>query len=181
VNIYIIKFSTLDGSMPPEEIDYCFQVAKTLGARGITTEISEEKAQFLGPYADKHEIMIGFHNHTQVNAQSWEKPFSYGKYLGMNFDIGHYVAGTNESPIPIIERYGRDRILSLHIKDRKVNNGANMPFGQGDTPLALILQLMKRERYPFEAHIELEYPVPDNSDAVQEVKKCVEFCKNVLV
>jgi sugar phosphate isomerase/epimerase len=98
----------------------------------------------------------------------------------MNFDVGHYVAGTNESPIPIIEKYGRDRILSLHIKDRKVNNGANLPFGQGDTPLALILQLMKREKYPFEAHIELEYPIPDDSDAVAEVKECVEFCRAAL-
>jgi len=120
-------------------------------------------------------------DHTQVNAQSWEKPFSYGKFLGMNFDVGHYVAGTNESPIPIIEKYGKEnRILSLHLKDRKVNNGPNVPFGQGDTPLALILQLMKREKYPFEAHIELEYPIPEGSDAVAEVKKCVAFCKNAL-
>jgi len=181
VNIYIIKFGSLDQNTPEEEIEYFFRVAKTLGAQGITTELSEEKARVLGPYADRHEIMIGFHNHTQVNAQSWEKPFSYGKFLGMNFDVGHYVAGTNESPIPIIEKYGKEnRILSLHLKDRKVNNGPNVPFGQGDTPLALILQLMKREKYPFEAHIELEYPIPEGSDAVAEVKKCVAFCKNAL-
>ena len=125
--------------------------------------------------------MIGFHNHTQVNFQSWEVPFSYGRFLGMNFDIGHYVAGTNESPIPVIERYAdAGRILSLHIKDRKVNNGLNMPFGQGDTPLALILQLMKRNKYTFPADIELEYEIPQGSDAVAEVKKCVAFCKEVL-
>lgn len=58
----------------------------------------------------------------------------------MNFDVGHYVAGTNESPIPIIEKYAAEgRILSLHLKDRKVNNGPNMPFGLGDTPLDLII------------------------------------------
>lgn len=180
VKIYIIKFSDLDESMPEEEVEYCFSVAKTLGARGITTEISEEKARRLGPFADKHEIMIGFHNHTQVNSTSWERPFSHGRYLGMNLDIGHYVAGTNESPIPVLQRYGRDRVLSLHIKDRKINDGPNVPFGEGDTPLALILQLMKREQYPFEAHIELEYPIPEGSDAVAEVKKCVEFCRTAL-
>jgi sugar phosphate isomerase/epimerase len=181
VDIYIVKFGEIGPDLPEEEINYCFNVAKALGARGITTEISEEKAKFLGPYADRHDIIIGFHNHTQVNSESWEGPFSYGKHLAMNFDIGHYVAGTDESPIPVIERYAdAGRILSLHLKDRKVNNGANMPFGQGDTPLGLVLQLMKRKKYTFPAHIELEYPIPEGSDAVAEVKKCVEYCKNAL-
>ncbi|RPH93339.1 MAG: sugar phosphate isomerase/epimerase [Calditrichaeota bacterium] len=182
VTIHIVKFDAIGASMSADEVNYCFNVAKALGARGITTEISEENARFLAPFADAHQIMIGFHNHTQVNASSWEGPFSYGKYIGMNFDIGHYVAGTNESPIPIIEKYAAEgRILSLHIKDRKVNNGPNMPFGQGDTPLGLILQLMKRNKYTFPADIELEYPVPEGSDAVAEVKKCVEYCRNTLM
>jgi sugar phosphate isomerase/epimerase len=125
--------------------------------------------------------MIGFHNHTQVNASSWDGPLSHGEYLAINLDVGHYVAGTNESPLPIIEKYGdAGRIISMHMKDRKVNNGPNMPFGQGDTPLALILQLMKRKQYTFPADIELEYPVPDGSDSVAEVKKCVAFCKSAL-
>jgi sugar phosphate isomerase/epimerase len=181
VNIHIVKFGEIGPSISEYEVHYCFEVAKALGAHGITTEISEEKAKFLAPFAEEHKIMIGFHNHTQVNSSSWEAPFSYGKYLGMNFDVGHYVAGTNESPIPVIERYAdAGRILSLHLKDRKVNNGSNMPFGQGDTPLGLILQLMKRKKWTFPADIELEYPIPEGSDAVAEVKNCLEYCKNVL-
>jgi hypothetical protein len=130
---------------------------------------------------DEHRIMIGFHNHTQVNASSWEAPLSHGEYLGINLDVGHYVAGTNQSPIPIIEKYAdAGRILSLHIKDRKVNNGPNMPFGEGDTPLGLILQLMKRNEYTFPADVELEYEVPDDSDVLVEVKRCVEYCRNAL-
>ncbi|NIM50069.1 MAG: sugar phosphate isomerase/epimerase [Gemmatimonadales bacterium] len=181
VNIHIIKFNDIGPNMSQAELNYCFNVAKTLGAKGITTEISEEKARFLAPFAAEHRIMIGFHNHTQVNASSWEAPFSHGEYLGMNLDVGHYVAGTNESPIPIIERYAEaGRILSLHIKDRKLNNGPNMPFGEGDTPLGLILQLMKRNKYTFPADIELEYEIPEDSDAVAEVKRCVEYCRNAL-
>ncbi len=181
VDIYIVKFDNIGPTMTEEEVDYCFNVTRALGARGITTEISNEKAEFLGPYADKHGIKIGFHNHTQVNPESWTIPFSYGENLCMNFDIGHYVAGTNLSPIPIIEKYAaEDRILSLHIKDRKVNNGANMPLGQGDTPLGLVLQLMKRNQYTFPAHIELEYQIPEGSDAVAEVKNCVAYCRETL-
>ncbi len=181
VNIHIVKFGDIGPNMSEDEVNYCFNVAKALGAKGITTEISEDKAIFLGPFAAEHRIMIGFHNHTQVNASSWEAPLSHGEYLGVNLDVGHYVAGTNESPIPIIEKYAEaGRILSLHMKDGRVNNGPNMPFGEGDTPLGLILQLMKRNEYTFPADIELEYEVPDDSDVLAEVKRCVEYCRNAL-
>ncbi len=181
VNIHIVKFGDIgNGNMPDEQIEYYFQVAKALGATGITRELSEEAAKRLGPMADAHEIMIGFHNHTQLTPTTYDGDIlSYGKYLGINLDIGHYVAGTNHSPIPLIEKH-HDRIVSLHIKDRKVNNGANMPFGQGDTPVALTLQYMKRNKLTFPADIELEYRVPQDSDAVQEVTKCVQFCKEAL-
>lgn len=181
VNIHIVKFGSIGNpGMTDEEIDYYFSVAKALGAKGITRELSEEAAKRLGPIADKHKILIGFHNHTQMTPETYEGPIlSYGDYLGINFDVGHYVAGTSRSPIPIIKKY-HDRIINLHIKDRKVNNGPNMPFGQGDTPVALILQLMKREKWTFPADIELEYRVPEGSDAVMEVVKCVQFCKQSL-
>ncbi len=181
VNIHIVKFGDIGNkNMPEGQIDYYFNVAKALGARGITRELSEDAAKILGPIADKHKIMIGFHNHTQIKPDTYDGSIlSYGKYLGINLDIGHYVAGTNESPIPMIKKF-KDRILSIHIKDRKINNGPNMPLGQGDTPLSLILQLMKKEQYTFPADIELEYKVPENSDPVTEVAKCVEFCKNAL-
>ncbi|MCP4257523.1 MAG: sugar phosphate isomerase/epimerase [Planctomycetes bacterium] len=181
VKIHIVKFGSIGNeNMTDGEIDYYFNVAKALGARGITREISEEAARRLGAIADEHKIMIGFHNHTQLTSSTYEGPIlSHGKYLGINFDIGHFVAGTNESPIPLLRKY-YDRILSLHIKDRKVNNGANMPFGEGDTPVALVLQLMKREGWKFPADIELEYRVPEGSDAVAEVTKCVDFCRESL-
>jgi sugar phosphate isomerase/epimerase len=181
VNIHIVKFGDIGNpKMPVEQIEYYFQVAKALGARGITREISEEAARRLGPIADRHEIMIGFHNHTQLTPTTYDGDIlSYGKFLGINLDIGHYVAGTNHSPIPLIEKH-HDRILSLHLKDRKVNNGPNMPFGQGDTPIALVLQYMKRNKLTFPADIELEYKIPQGSDALQEVTKCVLFCNQAL-
>ncbi len=181
VNIHIVKFGNIgDKNMSDEQIEYYFEATKAAGAKGITRELSEDAAKRLGPIADKHKIWIGFHNHTQLKPTTYDGPIlSYGKYLGINLDIGHYVAGTNQSPLPLIEKH-HDRILSLHLKDRKVNNGPNMPFGQGDTPVALVLQLMKRNKYTFPADIELEYPVPQGSDAVTEVGKCVEFCKASL-
>jgi sugar phosphate isomerase/epimerase len=181
VNIHIVKFGNIgDAGMSDEQIDYYFQAAKALGAKGITREISDAAAKRLGPIADKHEIVIGFHNHTQLKPDTYDGDIlSYGKYLGINLDIGHYVAGTNEDPIPLIEKH-KDRILSLHLKDRKKNNGPNMPFGEGETNVALVLQYMKKNKLTFPGDIELEYKVPEGSDAVKEVTKCVRFCKEAL-
>jgi len=181
VNIHIVKFGDIGNpGMPEEQIEYYFRVAKALGARGITREISEAAAERLGPIADKHEIMIGFHNHTQLTPTTYDgEILSHGKYLGINLDIGHYVAGTNHSPIALMEKH-QERILSLHIKDRKVNNGPNMPLGEGDTPVALVLQYMKRNKLTFPADIELEYKIPQGSDAIKEVTRCVQFCEKAL-
>ena len=97
VNIHIVKFGDIgDRNMPDEQIEYYFNVAKALGAVGITREISEEAAKRVGPIADRHEIMVGFHNHTQITPTLYDGPIlSHGKYLAINLDIGHYVAGTN--------------------------------------------------------------------------------------
>ena len=181
VNIHIAKFGTIGNKgMSDEQIEYYFQAAKALGARGITRELSDEAAKRLGPIADKHEIMIGFHNHTQLKPTTYDGDIlSHGKFLGINLDIGHYVAGTNECPIELIEKHC-DRILSLHLKDRKKNNGPNMPFGEGETPVAKVLQYLKKNRLTFPGDIELEYKVPEGSDAVKEVTKCVQFCKEAL-
>jgi sugar phosphate isomerase/epimerase len=181
VVIHVILVGNLgNADMPDEQIEYYFQAAKTLGAGGITREISEAAAERLGPIADRHEIMVGFHNHTQITPTTYDGPIlSHGKYLGINLDIGHYVAGTNESPVPLIEKH-QDRITNLHLKDRKKNNGPNMPFGQGDTPIAAVLQYMREHGLTFPADIELEYPIPEGSDAVREVTKCVAFCRDAL-
>jgi len=181
VNIHIVKFGDIGNpGMPDEQIEYYFAVAKALGATGITRELSEEAARRLGPIADKHQIMIGFHNHTQLTPTTYDgEILTHGKYLGINFDIGHYVAGTNQSPLPLLEKH-RDRMVSLHLKDRKRDNGPNMPFGEGETPVTEVLQYLKKNQLAIPADIELEYKVPDDSDAVREVAKCVQFCKAAL-
>jgi len=70
----------------------------------------------------------------------------------------------------------------LHLKDRKTkeHGAANLPWGEGDTPIKEILNLLKEKKYKFPATIELEYKIPAGSDAVKETKKCVEYAKHAL-
>jgi sugar phosphate isomerase/epimerase len=181
VTIDVLKFGNIgDKKMSDEQIEQYFLAAKAVGAKGITRELSEDAAKRLGPIADKHEIVVAFHNHTQIKPNTYDGDIlSYGKYLGINLDIGHYVAATGESPVPLIEKH-KDRILNLHLKDRKKGNGPNMPWGEGDTPIGAVLQYMKKNQLTFPAEVELEYKVPADSDAVKEVIKCVKFCKDAL-
>lgn len=178
VNIHIHKIAF---GQSDEEIDFNFQVAKALGCIGITTERSEAMAKRLAPFADKHKIWVGFHNHTNnYPVMDKEDPIlAFGEYIGFNFDVGHYFAGTKGlSPIPVIEKYHK-RIVSLHLKDRTADGG-NLPWGEGKTPLKEILQLMRKEKWTFPADIELEYKIPPGSDSVAEVRKCVEYCRAAL-
>ena len=178
VNIHIHK---IPFGQSDEAIDFNFQVAKALGCIGITLERSEPMAKKLAPFADKHKIWVAFHNHTN-NYPALDKAdpiLAYGPYIGFNFDVGHYFAGTKGlSPLPVLEKY-HDRIVSLHMKDRTAD-GANLPWGMGKTPLKEILQLMKKEKWTFPADIEVEYKIPEGSTAVAEVARCVQYCKEAL-
>ena len=187
VDIHIVKFGNIgDGDMSDEQMEYYLQATKACGATGITRELPKDYAlaKKLGPLADKHEVYIGFHNHTQITPTTYDDDLlSYGKYLGINLDIGHYVAGTGEPVIPFIEKH-HERIISLHLKDRKrkklLSNAPNMPFGEGDTQVADVLRFLKENKMTFPCDIELEYDIPEGSDAVKEVTRCVQFCKDAL-
>ncbi|TWR29446.1 sugar phosphate isomerase/epimerase [Mucilaginibacter pallidiroseus] len=181
VSIYAWKPNALGAKNTDAEIDYAFNAGKMLGVTHLTVELPNDDAltQRLGDMAAKHKLMVGYHAHTQATPTLWDKALSQSKYNGINLDIGHYSSGTSSSPVPFIEKY-HDRITSMHIKDRKFNNGPNAPWGQGDTPIKDVMQLMKTSKYKFPATIELEYNIPAGSDAVKEVKICRAYLADAL-
>jgi sugar phosphate isomerase/epimerase len=191
VRIYAFKLPpTME--MPDNEYEYIWNVAETLGADHITMELPTNDAllQRVADYAAKRKIAIAFHTHGQGGASGFDKVLAASRYTALNFDVGHYYGVNGQSPVPLIEKY-HQRISSLHLKDRKGpasagenrgpgGGGPNMPWGQGETPLKEILQLMKRNKYTFPATVEYEYQTPEGSDVLTEVKKCVQYCKDAL-
>lgn len=184
INIPIVKFSPARWS--DEEIDYAFQAAKALGAKGITEEIGEEAVKKLGPIAEKHGMYAIFHNHMQFATPG----FSYDPFLAispavmMNFDTGHFWGSTGLHPNTIIEKY-HDRIFSIHLKDKTGPKtdpaNTNEVWGQGESPLADILLLIKKNKWPIYCDIELEYDIKPWSNAVKETKTCVEYARQILM
>ena len=184
VLIQILKIDDFN-SFSDGVTDYFFEVAKNLGAHAISTEGRLGDVERLGKFADKHKMMVGYHGHTAGPGgeafgapENWEKAMAVAKYNGINLDIGHFLVGNKTSPIPFMTKY-HDRITHIHVKDRKYD-GATVPFGQGDVPIIETLQLMKKNRWTFQATIEFEYPVPQGSDVLTELGKCVEYCKKAL-
>ncbi len=181
VFIEVIK---VDGifKMGPGELDYAFTLAKTLGARGISTEISknEEDHKRVGQFAAKHKVYLALHGHASTGPAHWEKAFAQGEYVGANVDLGHFVAGDHGSPVEFIKKH-HQRITHVHVKDRKKGNGPNTPLGEADTPIAEVLRLIRDNKWPIQATIEFEYKVPAGSDRMKELAKCVAFCRAALV
>src|SRR5262245_2414060 len=178
VLVEIVKVDNIF-TMPDDVVDYEFTLAKALGARAISTEISVPDTQRLGQFADKHKLMVGYHGHATTGAADFETAFGYAAHNGANLDIGHFVAGQNTSPVPFIKQH-HQRITHIHVKDRKMNNGPNVPFGQGDTPIKEVLQLIRDNKWNIQATIEFEYPVPEGSDRMTEIRKSIDYCRAAL-
>lgn len=182
IEIYAYKFEYNLAPLSDEEFDYSFNVASTLGANHVTLELPNDPAltKRIGEFAAKKRMNVGYHAHGQSSLTAWDEAISQSPRNGLNLDVGHHTMANNADPIPLMRKHS-SRIYSLHLKDRKFqkDGGQNMPWGQGNTPLKEILQLVKREKWTFPCTIELEYRV-EGSNAAAEIAKCLQFCKDAL-
>ena len=166
-----------------EEINRGFEMAKALGVNVITASSNVSTAGRVDAPAKKHGITVAFHNHADERPNEFAGPEDFdeamrgrSEFIAINLDIGHFVAAGHD-PLPFLDAH-HDRIVSLHLKDRKRGDTrANLPFGQGDTPIAAVLQRLRDRRWDIPANIEYEYR---GSDTVAEVRRCFDFCKTAL-
>jgi sugar phosphate isomerase/epimerase len=178
---YVVTFSD---DFTDTEIERAFQFAQALGVGVIgTNQTRLTIGPRLVPFAENHGIALGWHNHANVtdptevgSVESFERLFSRSRQFKANFDIGHFVAGNND-PLAFIRKYA-GRISHLHLKDRRRNNGPNQAWGQGDTPVADVLRLLRSEKSPIVAIIEYEYA--GQGSAVDEVRNCKHFIEQAL-
>ncbi len=183
--VTIYAWKQLSTNMTDEEFEYIFNVAEALGCTHTTLELPTDEAHLkrIGDFAKKKKIYAAYHTHAQGNMTAFDRAFALSEGNRANVDFGHWVAGGNVggTPMDFLEKH-HSRISSFHLKDRTTpqNCALNLAWGTGETPIKPILQLVKRNKWRIPASIELEYNVPEGSDAVQEVGKCVEFCRKAL-
>ena len=180
--LYAYNYSFRD-NFTDEEIARGFEMAHALGVSIITASSTLSVVDRVDREAQKARIKVGFHGHSDVkHPNEFSTPETFEKamagrspYINVNLDIGHFFAAGFD-PVDFITKH-HERIVTLHLKDRKKDNGANMPFGQGDTPIRPVLQLLEKNKFDIPANIEYEYK---GADTVEEVKKCFEYCKEAL-
>jgi sugar phosphate isomerase/epimerase len=183
--VTIYAWKQLNTNMSDEEFEYIFNVAEALGCTHTTLELLTDPAQLkrVGDFAMKKKIYAAYHTHTQGSMTAFDQAFAASKGNMANVDFGHFVAAGNVggTPMQFLEKF-HDRIASFHLKDRTTPGhcALNLPWGTGETPIKEILQLVSRNKWKMPASIELEYEVPEGSDAVKEVRKCVEYCRAAL-
>lgn len=184
VDVALLCYNMND-NMKDADIEYGFSMAEGLGAKAISTSTTLTMAKRIAPIADRHKLLVGYHGHDATSdpnqtatLESYDTLMAYGKYNGVNLDIGHFTAA-NYDAVGFIKQH-HDKITNLHVKDMKKNHGTYTPFGQGDTPIKGVLQLLKKEKYGFPANLELEYKFPADSNVIAEMKKCLAYCKECL-
>jgi len=176
-----------------DEIDYSFRMARALGAKAISSSSTLTVAKRVAPFAEKYRMPWGAHGHDNVNdpeefatPEVFAKIMALNQHMWVNLDIGHFTAAGYDAVAYIKEHH--DRITNLHLKDRKKNPPGERPattqnnwaWGEGDTPIKAVLQLLKKEKYDIPANIEYEYNVHATSDTVTEVARCYEYAKRAL-
>jgi sugar phosphate isomerase/epimerase len=182
IELYAYNYSFRD-DFTDEEIKRGFDMAKALGAKLITASASVSVAKRVDVYARRYKMKVGMHNHSRIKENEFATPEDFAKamegnseYICINLDIGHFTAA-NFDAVDYLQKH-HERIVTLHIKDRKRDQGDNLPFGEGDTPIKPALELLMKNKWKIPANIEYEYK---GEDTVAEVKKCFEYCKNALV
>jgi hypothetical protein len=194
INLRILCYN-MAATITNDEIDYAFRMARDLGVDAISSTSTIPVVKRVAYYADKYKVRWGGHGHDSVvdpvqfaTPASFDYIMSFSPYIGVNLDIGHFTAAGFDAVSYIKQHHAR--ITNIHLKDRKkssdfnavtTNIGVNnFPWGQGDTPIKPVLQLLKAEKYPFPADIEYEYECRAAGTPVEEIAKCLAYAKKCL-
>ena len=165
------------------EIDATYEAAKALGAKGAVGSQGLAVSQRLVPFTAKHGIFTGLHNHDNLsdpdalsNEASFDKGLAYSPNFKATLDVRHFTAGNGDC-IGFLERH-HERVSSVHLGDRRRNNGRSAPFGEGDAPIIQILRLIRDNRWPIVALLEFEHGTLRTG--VEEVQLMFDYCKRAL-
>ena len=165
------------------EIERGFVIANALGVDMITASANQKVVARVAPLARKHRMRVGLHNHSKIDPDEFATPDDFERalsapgheWIAVNLDIGHFTAA-NFDALAFLRKHA-GRLATLHIKDRKRDDGPAVPFGTGDAPIKPVLQWVRDHGAAIPANVEYEY---DGTDTLDELRRCRSFCQQAL-
>jgi sugar phosphate isomerase/epimerase len=187
VSAYCVNFPV---DATDEHLDRGFNGAMLLGTKVMTASVRKPIVPRLSQWCQKYKIKLGLHNHwfgykgfKGDRTEEFETPDDFmnalkgsSDYLSINLDIGHFYAAGFD-PVTFIRDH-HPRIVSLHIKDRdKDAEHTQRRFGQGATPIAETMKMIKKIHFHYPANIEYE---PESANPIEGTRTAFEYLKHTL-
>jgi sugar phosphate isomerase/epimerase len=169
-----------------EDLNRACEVTKALGAPILAEPLTRSAAKRLAPISDKHGLKVALQGRPNMNSadpdamakpSDFEEAMGYSKNFGTSIDVGDATGGGWDVLKFIQDTHSR--VFSLNMKD-KTKAGVSMPWGQGDSRLKEILQLVRDKKYPVRCYIDCDYVTPEGGSRLDDVKRCFEFAKAAL-
>ena len=166
------------------EIDAVFAGAKMLGARGCVGSQGLAVSKRLAAFPGRHGMFLGIHNHANLSdpdafntEESFVKGLAFSPDVKATLDTRHFTAANGDC-LGFLERH-HERTSSVHLGDRRRNNGRSAPFGEGDAPIIEVLRMMRDNKWPIVALLEFEHGTL--RPQVEEVQQMFDYCKRAVL
>jgi sugar phosphate isomerase/epimerase len=176
-------YVNLNDSHTDAEIDATFAAAKLLGARGCVGSQGLSLSKRLAAFPGKRGMFLGLHNHANLSdpdALNTEASFvtglGYSPDVRATLDVRHFTAANGDC-LGFLERH-HARTSSVHLGDRRRNNGRSTPFGEGDAPIIELLRMIRDNQWPIVVLLEFEHGTLRTQ--VEEVRLMFDYCKRAL-
>jgi sugar phosphate isomerase/epimerase len=166
-----------------EELSRTFEIADTLGAQLITLGVTLPAAKLIAPLVEKSKFRVGIQGNPNMNPtdpdtiakpEQYEAAVALSKSYGLSFDIGD-ATGSGYDTLPFVRSH-LDRISLIYLKDRRKDH-TSVPWGEGDTPVAEVLRLIRDRKAPVRCYIDADYKTTDRP---ADVKRSFEFARRAL-
>jgi sugar phosphate isomerase/epimerase len=150
-----------DDSFTDEEIEATFRQAKALGVATIGSPMTMDAARRIAPFAERHGIAVALHNQPDGNhagaiaTDNLASALALSPAFRVKLDIGHLTA-SNRDALAVLSAH-EARTAYVLVRDRLRNGGASQHFGEGDTPIAAVLQRLSHAERPIPAIVEYDY------------------------
>jgi sugar phosphate isomerase/epimerase len=176
-------YVNVNDSYTDAEIEAVYAAASSLGARGCVGSQGLRMSERLARFPAKHGMFLGIHNHANLSdpdafatEESFVKGLAFSPDVKATLDMRHYTAANGDC-VAFLQKH-HARMSSVHLGDRRRNNGRSTPFGEGDTPIIEVLRMIRDNQWPIVALLEFEHGTL--RPQVDEVQLMFDYCKRAV-